>query len=352
MLSDEALRDIIEAGVWAPSAENRHAFRYAIEGQVIRLRPDAMLDALTADQHYVALLSIGAVIENMCIAASVYAARLAVRYATDGAGDVLLEDAGEPAQDDGLAEFLRARHTNRRVLFRGPRLSGTEQRSIEAATQALDPRWQVQWFDERHARIALCRLMVDAEAQRFAVPALHAALFGGIRFDLSWQAGAAEGLPPGALQIEPGMRTAFAALRHWRHMAPLARLGLHRAIAYRAAYAPVRWAPHLVVVTSRTPLATSGDVMEAGRAMERVWLAATRLELAVQPFAAPVALARPGASALDAATRAALDGAWHALLPGMHPVMIFRFGHARPPAVRAGRPHPASLILRERVPRA
>lgn len=352
MLSDEALRDIIEAGVWAPSAENRHAFRYAIEGDSVRLHPDAALSGLTADQHYVALLSIGAVIENMCIAASEYAARLEVRYAPEDAGDVLLECAADPAQEDALNEFLRARHTNRRVLFRGPRLSSAEQRSIEAAPRTLDARWQVHWFDERPARVALCRLMVEAEAQRFAVPALHAAMFGGIRFDLSWRAGAAEGLPPGALQIEPGMRAAFAMLRHWRHMAPLARAGMHRAIAYRAAYAPARWAPHLAVVSSHTPLVAPRDVIEAGRAMERVWLAATQLDMAVQPFAAAIALARPGASALDAATRDALDGAWRALLPAAHPVMIFRFGHAQPPAVRAGRPHPATLVLRERTPRA
>ncbi len=349
MLSEAALHDIIEAGVWAPSAENRHAFRYAIEGDSVRLRPDAALGALTADQHYVALLSIGAAIENMCIAASVHAAHLEAHYAPDGTGDVLLECAAEPASEDALAEFLRARHTNRRVLFRGPRLSGAEQREIEMAARAHDARWLVQWFDERHARAALCRLMIDAEAQRFAVPALHAAMFGGIRFDLSWRAGAAEGLPPGALQIEPGMRGAFALLRHWRYMAPLARLGMHRAIAYRAAYWPARRAPHLVVVASHTPLAGARDLIEAGRAMERVWLAATQLDLAVQPFAASVALARPGASALDAQAHEALESGWRALMPAAHPVMIFRLGHARPPAVRAGRPHPATLALHARA---
>ena len=79
MLTQDAIRDILEAGVWAPSAENRHAFRYSIEGDDVRLHVDAAFKQGSADQQYVTLLSLGAVMENMRIAASVHALSCRVR---------------------------------------------------------------------------------------------------------------------------------------------------------------------------------------------------------------------------------------------------------------------------------
>lgn len=347
MLTQEAIRDILEAGVWAPSAENRHAFRHSVEGDDVRLHVDATLLQGSADQQYVTLLSLGAVIENMCIAASVHALSCTVRREAETIdADIVLQFAPASLHADELTAALKQRHTNRRPFYRGPRLSAAEQGEIEAGVTPLGEQWLVRWFDEDHDRAPLARLMREAETHRFANPELHQAMFGGIRFDLGWSAGANEGLPPAALHIEPGMRGAFAALRRWSFMQTLVRVGAHHAIAMRASYMPARWSPHLCVVASRTPLQSVDEQLQAGRAMERVWLAATRLNLAAQPMAAAVALARPGRSALTEQQRASLAGAWHTLLPDAQPVMIFRFGRAAPPVVRAGRPLPSSLARR------
>lgn len=347
MLTQEAIRDIIEAGVWAPSAENRHAFRHAVEGDYVRLHVDAAIAQESADQHYVALLSLGAVIENMCIAASVHALSCTVqRAAQSPTDDVVLHFEPAAAQADELVTAIKQRHTNRRPIYRGPRLSASEQGEIENSIATLGDQWQLRWFDEKGERADLCRLMREAETHRFANAQLHRAMFGGIRFDIGWNAGANEGLPPATLQIEPGMRNAFAALRRWSFMQSLVKLGAHHAIAYRASFLPTRWAPHLCVVASRTPLHDDNDLLQAGRAMERVWLAATRFNLATQPFAAAVALARPGRSALTEQQRDRLRNGWRAILPDAHPIMIFRFGYADPPVARAGRPLPSALAQR------
>ena len=347
MLTEEAIRDILEAGVWAPSAENRHVFRHSVQGASVRLHLDPALAHVSADQYYVALLSIGAVIENMCLAASVHALDGEWRRGDGGAtADVVMTFQPGQQPSDELAAYIKQRHTNRRPIFQGPRLHASEQRAIEESLAPLGERWRVHWFDERRSRIALCKLMAEAEAHRFANAQLHRAMFEGIRFDVGWRGGASEGLPPATLQIEPGMRTAFAGLRHWPFMRSLARLGLHRGVAWRASYMPARWAPHVCVVAARTPLDTSDDVIEAGRAMQRAWLAATQFNLAVQPFAASIALARPGPGALDESVRAALVREWQKLMPAGQPVMLFRLGHAAPPVVRAGRPMSAALAYR------
>ncbi len=341
------MHDILEAGVWAPSAENRHVFRHSVQGASVRLHLDPALARVNADQYYVALLSIGAVIENMRLAAGMHALDVDWQRGDSGAAaDVVVTFRPDRQSPDELAEYIKQRHTNRRPVFQGPRLHAAEQRAIEASLAPLGERWRVHWFDDRRSRIALCELMAEAETHRFANAQLHQAMFDGIRFDIGWRSGASEGLPPAALQIEPGMRAAFASLRHWPLVRTLARFGLHRGIAWRASYMPARWAPHVCVVASRTPVDTNGDMIEAGRAMERAWLAATQLNLAVQPFAASVALARPGPGALEESARAALVRAWQKLMPDAQPVMVFRLGHAAPPIVRAGRPAPAALALR------
>ncbi|HLU76545.1 MAG TPA: hypothetical protein VKZ48_01425 [Burkholderiales bacterium] len=347
MLTQDAIRDILEAGVWAPSAENRHAFRYSIEGDDVRLHVDAAFKQGSADQQYVTLLSLGAVIENMRIAASVHALSCTVRREGEAIdADIVLHFTPASLPADELAAALKQRHTNRRPFYHGPRLSAAEQGEIEAGIVPLGDQWLVRWFDEEHGRARLARLMREAETHRFANAELHQAMFGGIRFDVGWSAGANEGLPPAALHIEPGTRAAFAALRRWSFMRTLVRVGAHHAIAMRASYIPARRSPHLCVVASRTPVHDADELLQAGCAMERVWLAATRLNLAVQPMAAAVALARPGRSALTAQQRESLVAGWRALLPDAQPVMIFRFGRAAPPAVRAGRPLPSSLARR------
>lgn len=347
MLNQEALRAIVEAGVWAPSAENRHAFRYGVVAGGLRLYLDPGLANATADQHYVSWLSIGAVVENMALAASTHGLRLEVEPITaEAPGELSLQFAHADGEADELADEIKARHTNRRLLFRGPRLRPAQQRTLEAALIPLGEGWRLHWFDTPEQRRALSRLMLKAEEQRFSVEQLHRAMFSGIRFDIGWHAGAGEGLPPASLQIEPGMRRAFAALRHWPLMRSLARLGLHGPIALRASYMPARWAPHLVAVVSRTPLVEPADLLAAGRAMQRFWLAASRAQLAVQPLAAVPALMRDGRSALEENLRADLVQQWQALLPDLQPVMIFRLGRATPPAIRAGRPAPATLARR------
>lgn len=345
MLTQEAIRDILEAAVWAPSAENRHAFRHAVEGDTVRLRIDSAIAHASADQQYAMLLSIGAVIENTAIAASVHALSCGVERDTQ-TNDMLLRFMPASIEADALAGAIKQRHTNRRPVYRGPRLSAAEQAEIETSLAPLGDRWRLHWFDDSSERGRITRLMREAEALRFANAELHQAMFGGIRFDIGWDAGANEGLPPAALSIEHGARSAFAALRHWSFMRPLVRVGAHHAIAMRASYMPARLAPHLCAVASHTPLQDDDDLLQAGRAMERVWLAVARRNLATQPLAAAVALARPGRSALTEQERHRLANAWRDILPDAHPVMIFRIGHAAPPAVRAGRPLPAALALR------
>ena len=80
------------------------------------------------------------------------------------------------------------------------------------------------------------------------------------------------------------MRPLFKSLRHWRLMSALNRLGTAALLGVRAAYLPAKLSPILVLLT--TCGKERSTILQAGRALQRVWLQATLSGLAVQPFAA------------------------------------------------------------------
>jgi hypothetical protein len=118
-------------------------------------------------------------------------------------------------------------------------------------------------------------------------------------------------------------------------MNALGHIGMHHALGLRAAYLPCRLAPHRGVLTTSLPL--EQGAVAAGRALQRIWLEAQRRGLAFQPLAGAALLALPGYAAIRAATGERLRQGWKLLTDGT-PLMVFRMGHAKPPAVHTGRP--------------
>ena len=135
------------------------------------------------------------------------------------------------------------------------------------------------------------------------------------------------------------MRLAFAALRHWPLMRALHFVGGHIGLGWRAAYLPAVLSPHLGLIVAK-----SGDRhanAKAGRAFQRVWLAATAEGLALQPMAAATVLLnqRPGADWVDADVQERIRTLLDSVMPGDDeaPCMLFRLGKAQPPSVVTGR---------------
>ncbi len=337
----ESLRTILEAAILAPSADNHHRVRFHMLAEGLEICHSAGgLPATGGYRRVLDLLSLGALLENLVLAAG-------------GQGwDVHLQPFPDPGRPqvfchvrwsrrdptlEPLWQAIPARQTNRRLLFRGPPMSPEERESVERATAGW-PGIELMWLDAPRLRQRVLALVRQAEAARFRVPTLHQDLFSAVRFDVGWQSTCEEGLPPGALGVERPLRAAFALLRHWPVMRAMHLLGAHHLLGLRAADLPCRLAPHLGLIA----LAEDNDtgVVAAGRVFQRVWLAATRLGLALQPMPAAALYALAGAvrESVPVRLQRRLAQAWQDLLPGRHPVMLFRLGRAAPLAVRTGRP--------------
>lgn len=330
------LASIMQAGVLAPSADNRHCFEFRITQDGIVLSGDSSYASAPYHRRVLNRISIGAVVENMVIRAARLGYRAELHWLAERSEPSPIVEVKlyrEAPRETPLDAAIATRHTNRRVVFSGPKLSEPELKVFAQLAQDI-PGVALDFFDSGPRRDALLRLAWRAEAERFGVRSLHDDLFSAVRFDVGWNKSATEGLPPAALGVEPGMRWAFAQLRHWPVMNALRSIGLHRVLGFRAASLPCRLAPHRGVLT--TTLSLEQGAVAVGRAMQRIWLEAARRGLAFQPLAGAALLALPGYEAVRPATGERLRRGWKALTAET-PLMVFRMGYARAGDLRAGR---------------
>lgn len=351
-LDSEFANGLVSAAAAAPSADNMQPWkcRHAPEHTDVWV-DEARAGGLSNARYLLSDIALGAVIENMCqfgaacgyephvslfpggASSPLWVARLRWRPGTDGSSS-------------SLAAAIPNRHTDRRFPFKGSIAEEVRERLGEKVRQSegVDLAW-LSASSKRHA----LSVMRQAEALRFQYQALHEELFSSIRWDLSWNETASEGLPPGALAVEVPARPLFRSMRRWSVMRSLNYIGGAAFLAMRAAYVPARLSPGLCLIAARR--ADREGIVNFGRALERFWLQATLDGLAVQPFAAAGVFAQ-GHIRLDGGFErkaAVIKGVLRDLSPEGHQGLMFvRLGY--PPKgspLRAGRRSPQSFMVSE-----
>jgi hypothetical protein len=339
VLSPSDRLSIARAAVLAPSADNRHCFALQASGERILLfGNDAYLSA-PFHRKILGLISFGAVAENMRVRAASLGYQTHFTWLPDPTDPSLIAALGFARADHSEHELdaaISRRHTNRCLSYHGPRLSEPELTGLSKGVAAIEGV-SLQFMDSPASRSKLLQLLRIAEAERFNTRSMHQDLFFGIRFDVGWHGSAEEGLPPGVLGVEPGARWAFRQLARWPVMSVLRRIGLHRALGFRAADLPCRFAPHRGVIATHWPV--DRGAISVGVALERLWLEAESRGLAFQPFAGPALLALPGYADVPSAIGQRLREGWSELTTGTGtPLMVFRLGWAARPGLRTQRP--------------
>ena len=333
------LKDILQAAILAPSADNHHRLRFeATASSVLIWSEPGRLAGLSGYKRTLDLVSFGAVIENMSLRASAHGLALAVTLLPENEPDLVAQLDLQPgsAPLDALNESIPIRHTNRRLLFKGPPAPAATLQDIVDAAEKI-PGCSLDWLDSADLRSKALRLIRLAEGERFRNKLLHVELFENIRFDLSWKESCEEALPPGALEIETPLRPFFRLIRHWPVMRALNLVGGYKQLGWRAGDLPCRFAPHLGVISA--PGLADHHQINAGRAFERAWLAVAQHGLALQPMPASVLYAQATAveQGIPVEMQKRLHAGWDALQPGKTPLMVFRMGFANEPSFVSGR---------------
>lgn len=341
----DALHQILSAGVQAPSAENQHDFWLEVGSQSVTLHAtDYASWPMRPDRKMLALLSFGAVLENITLRAQAMGFSTQASWQFDSSR--VLDLSWQPATPvlDPLEGAIPTRHTNRRFYQSSPVESEVLAR-ITAAAQSVSGA-ALHWLANGPQRKLALSLIRIAETERFRRRGLHHEMFSAIRFEQGWEGTVLQGLPPAALEVELPMRWPFAWLRHWGVMRAADVLGAHWALGLRSGYVLCAGAPQIGLLMLN---AANDDTahMQAGRTLERLWLAAEHHGLALQPMAAATVLVqqKSGPDWVSAATQKRLSKGLQVLSAqlgengsGARPCMLFRLGRAPAPTARAGRP--------------
>ena len=344
VLSEQQFLSIVQAAVLAPSADNNHVVRFKKTASGIALHFVPGFSDAPRGKRILGLIACGAVLENIELRA------LALGFAseTDCSAENMVNDClaqirfhrSDPISN-ALEQSIATRHTNRK-FFQSRKLSEAQKSEITAEAAQV-PDMGLLWLDEGENRSIALRLVRLAETQRFRSFELHHELFSAVRFGAGWRSSVSEGLPPGALEVEAPLRPLFALLRHWPVMRALQLLGAHVMIGARASYIPCRFSPHLVVITAKTN--SDDSAVSAGKALQRVWLRAAALGIAVQPLAASALYALTEYPGVPDNLHKTLCAGWKEIAGNEFPFMVLRMGYASAPAVRSARLPVQSYIV-------
>ena len=347
--------EILNLARWAPSGDNAQPWRFRViddETVAVRILPtDGNVYEYRDGEP--TLLSAGMLLESLGIAASFWGR--AVRWDSDA--DRLLTVRIAPAADvaaDPLFAYLTLRSVDRR-RYRRRRLTGAEKGALEAS---LGGTIRIDWHESASARWQFARLNAKATDIRLRCPEafpIHQQV-------IDWQrAQSPDRIPARAVGLAgaslPMLRW---ALGDWSRMQRVNRLGTWATAAQldllpglgSSAFVVFRWAE------GRSETSRPDHVLDAGRAIQRFWLTATRLGLVMQPTLAMLAFAEYGQNGTGftvelklrrkAETLAAAFRRWFGIGPG-EVVFVARIGAPRDrlPLFRSTRLPLDSLIERQ-----
>lgn len=292
------LGEILHAARWAPSGDNSQPWRFEVVSEdriIVHLR--------MADNVYEyrggepTLLAGGALLESLRVAASHWGRGLNWRYDTppgeDGSHRIIVDfNDAEGIEPDRLFGQLHLRSVDRRG-YRTRRLTGTEKAAL---VQALGDRLAIDWHEGAGARWRIARLggqATDIRLRTREAFTVHQRV-------IDWARGfSPDGLPSRALGLDKvTLKLMRWAMQDWSRLQRL-----NRYAGTWLARAQLDYAPGLAsgaFFTLRLRAAPDPDervpaLLRAGQDIQRFWLEAARLGLAMQPGLAILAFAEYGA---------------------------------------------------------
>lgn len=135
----------------------------------------------------------------------------------------------------------------------------------------------------------MARLLAAADLIRFQYEPFHNEIFRQLRFTAEEAEQTRDGLDLRTLELPPGVGWLLHKLKPWKRMHMVHRLGLGRLLTMPSALAVKRSSAVGLLSVSRPSVEL---FLRGGMALERLWLTATGLDLALQPLGSlPIFLA-------------------------------------------------------------
>jgi nitroreductase len=279
---------LVQAGSLAPSGDNLQPWSFEIDADKILVRHDARRDqSLFNVRQLASFIALGAVVENIAIAATKENLQAKVGYFPDAQDESLIAriDFEPGASVDPLVNFLESRCTNRKPYERRPLdIATRKQLDIDLTSY---PGVEVSWVYHATDLSRIGKVVAKADRLLFENPLIHGHLFSTIRWNQVEVEKSRDGLPIETLELGKAGALGFSALKNWSVVNVLNRVGLST-IAARQSATLMRSSSAAALITATDPRPIS--FLHVGQAFQRLWLTATRHGLALQPMTAVIFL--------------------------------------------------------------
>jgi molybdopterin/thiamine biosynthesis adenylyltransferase/nitroreductase len=334
------------AGNLAPSGGNCQPWRFAWVDQRMELRvdPNRITNRLDVGWRG-AYLALGAAAENMRVVAAADGRSMAVETLNE-AGELVVRVVST-RDNDGvdflarLAPSVTARCTNRRKAFRMP----LRPEHVDALEEAASVDAPCSWLRNPVDIHRYAVLLGEADRARYLTPSLHDDLIAELRFPEQGSEPPEDGIDLATLELEADDMAKLEIIRRGDVMAQLRSWGVGRALT-EATVELVDTSAAICAVTVNGRSDT--DFVRGGQALQRLWLTATSLGIAVQPVAPAWVYARnePDLGGIFAPEFVPPIQRWDEEMADLLElgsrslVLVLRLGYAPPPTARSGRRPP------------
>lgn len=294
--SQTPIGQILDRARWAPSGDNAQPWQFEIVDDytvVVHLRDESASNPYEYGDAQPSLLSLGMLIETIRLAASAHDRGMEYGLEREEGGlkvRVRLPPASLPP--DPLEPFITSRSVYRRALLRRP-LTAAEKDALE---RALGPALSIRWFETAAERWGIARLGAQVTDIRLRAPEF----FPIHQRVIDWRnRHSPTGIPSGAIGLDPAtLRLMRWAMQDWRRVSWLNRVsGTLAATAQLDLLPGIQSAGFFAIAPLAAAPAGPAELIQAGAAIQRFWLTAERLGLALQPATAILMIAHYGRSA-------------------------------------------------------
>lgn len=291
-MNTSPILQILDLARWAPSGDNTQPWRFDIvsDRAFVIYAHDTRQECVYDLDGHPSQISVGALIESAAIAATAHGLVLQAQR-RDGPEerpvfDVSLESDPRVARHP-LVPTIPRRSVQRALLSTRP-LSDIERAALEAS---VGPGYSLVWKSSPLERLGMAKLLYHTAGLRAALPEAYSTHAGVIDWNARYSRNK---IPAGALGADRlTLRLMRSAMASWERMDFLNRkLGGSVLPRIEMDFLPgFCCAAHLAIVAERAP-ASIDDYVSAGRAVQRLWLTATQLNLHHQPAITPLVFSR------------------------------------------------------------
>lgn len=280
MLDDDDIRALAEAGAAAPTGGNTQPWRLRATGKCLELSLDEERSGAFIDvDRTSSLLGLGSFVENVAVAARARGLEptvelLGLTEIDEPVVRILFEK--RDAVDGSSAFSVQARATNRRP-WNGETIDSESIGRVAAETEADGAHRLVTVSGDARSSVA------DALAEADVVRTFNRTYMDEMLSEFRWTTEETEttrdGLDVATLELSDGDRTGLGLMRKRWFVSLFVSRKRIRAMNRTA----LLDSSHLAAVVMPRD-ARPGQLVAAGRAVQRTWLAATAAGLAIQPW--------------------------------------------------------------------